>query len=218
MLFFSYKKNGGVEGHLYLLSLMLTQRGHKVYYVPIWLSIQKQHYQQFIDSFQFFEILFSVKEINIVHGHQAFSSLCHEVILHARTMGMRVCFTDHSLFGFVDASSILMNKVLKFTFSDIDLVICVSNTSFVNNYFSNAYIHICFNSHCLFTVNWNSYLNSKENTVLRAALTPQMVSVIPNDVVASQFKPGPSAQDKNFSSGMDLLVAAIPRICKAEPK
>ncbi|CAG8465533.1 5921_t:CDS:2, partial [Racocetra fulgida] len=39
-----------------------------------------------------------------------------------------------------------------------------------------------------------------ENTVLRAALTPQMVSVIPNAVVTSQFKPNPSAQDKNFKS------------------
>ena len=42
-------------------------------------------------------------------------------------------------------------------------------------------------------------LSSKENTVLRAALNPQMVSVIPNAVVASQFKPDPGAQDPNFS-------------------
>lgn len=31
--------------------------------------------------------------------------------MHARTMGYPVVFTDHSLFGFADASSILMNKV-----------------------------------------------------------------------------------------------------------
>ena len=35
--------------------------------------------------------------------------------------------------------------------------------------------------------------------MLRAALNPQMVSVIPNAVVASQFKPDPGAQDPNFS-------------------
>jgi len=46
-----------------------------------------------------------------VHGHQAFSVLCHEALLHARTMGLKTCFTDHSLFGFSDASSIHMNKV-----------------------------------------------------------------------------------------------------------
>lgn len=30
--------------------------------------------------------------------------------MHARTMGYPVVFTDHSLFGFADASSILVNK------------------------------------------------------------------------------------------------------------
>lgn len=41
---------------------------------------------------------------------QAFSTMAHEAIMHARTMGYRVVFTDHSLFGFADASSILVNK------------------------------------------------------------------------------------------------------------
>jgi hypothetical protein len=31
--------------------------------------------------------------------------------------------------------------------------------------------------------------NSKENTVLRAALDPQMVSVIPNAVITDNFRP-----------------------------
>lgn len=37
--------------------------------------------------------------------------MAHEAVMHARTMGYRVVFTDHSLFGFADASSILVNKV-----------------------------------------------------------------------------------------------------------
>lgn len=36
--------------------------------------------------------------------------MAHEAIMHARTMGYRVVFTDHSLFGFADSSSILVNK------------------------------------------------------------------------------------------------------------
>ncbi|KAI9299643.1 hypothetical protein BJ944DRAFT_46230, partial [Cunninghamella echinulata] len=66
---------------------------------------------------------------------------------------------------------------------------------------------------------------SKENTVLRAALSPRNVSVIPNAVVASQFLPDPSAADPNwitivvisrlvYRKGVDLLVAVIPRICE----
>ncbi|CAG8459624.1 6459_t:CDS:10 [Paraglomus brasilianum] len=211
---------GGVESHLYQLSQRLIQRGHKViiithsygnrtgvryltnglkvYYVPIMVVYSEATLPTIYGFFPIFRNIVIREEINIVHGHQAFSSLCHEAILHARTMGMKACFTDHSLFGFADASSILTNKLLKWTLSDIDHVICVSHTS-------------------------------KENTVLRAALNPQMVSVIPNAVVASQFKPDPAAQDQNFITivvasrlvyrkGMDLLVAAIPRICHENPK
>jgi phosphatidylinositol glycan class A protein len=81
--------------------------------------------------FSFFPIFRQImlrERIQIVHGHASLSSLCHEAILHARTMGLRTCFTDHSLYGFADAASILTNKLLKFTLSDVDHVICVSHT------------------------------------------------------------------------------------------
>lgn len=62
---------------------------------------------------------------------QAFSSLAHEAMLHARTIGIKVVYTDHSLFGFADASSIVTNKVLKFSLAGVDHAICVSHTRFV---------------------------------------------------------------------------------------
>jgi hypothetical protein len=43
-------------------------------------------------------------------------------------MGLRTVFTDHSLFGFSDAASIMANKLLKFSLSDVDHVVCVSHT------------------------------------------------------------------------------------------
>lgn len=64
-----------------------------------------------------------------VHGHQAFSVLANECMLHARTMGYPVAFTDHSLFGFADAASICTNKLLKWTLCDVQAVICVSHIS-----------------------------------------------------------------------------------------
>lgn len=85
--------------------------------------------------FSFFPLFRNIvirEQIQIVHGHGSMSSLCHEAILHARTMGLRTVFTDHSLFGFADAGSILANKMLKFTLSDVDHVICVSHTWYVH--------------------------------------------------------------------------------------
>ncbi|ORX63433.1 UDP-Glycosyltransferase/glycogen phosphorylase [Linderina pennispora] len=106
------------------------------------------------------------EQIDIVHGHQAFSAFCQEAILHARSMGLKT--------------------LLKFTLSDIHHAICVSHTS-------------------------------KENTVLRAALDPQQVSVIPNAIIAEQFEPDPDARDPQwitivvlsrlvYRKGIDLLM------------
>ena len=49
-------------------------------------------------------------------------------MLSGSIMDLPTVFTDHSLFGFADVSSILTNKLFEFFSSDIDHVICVSYT------------------------------------------------------------------------------------------
>lgn len=105
--------------------------GLKVYYVPTLEIYSSATLPTIYGFFPVFRNIVIRESIDIVHGHGAFSSLCHEAILHGRTMGLKACFTDHSLFGFADASSILTNKLLKFTLSDIDHAICVSHTRYV---------------------------------------------------------------------------------------
>lgn len=102
--------------------------GLKVYYVATQVIYSEATLPTFYGFFPLFRNIVIRENIQIVHGHGAFSSLCHEAILHSKTMGLKAVFTDHSLFGFADASSILTNKLLKFTLSDIDHVICVSHT------------------------------------------------------------------------------------------
>jgi len=69
------------------------------------------------------------ERITIVHGHSSFSTLAHEAMLHARLLGISTVFTDHSLFGFADASSIVTNLILRCSLCSCDHVICVSHTS-----------------------------------------------------------------------------------------
>lgn len=116
----AYKQRVGVR-HL--------SSGVKVYYIPGWLVVDQVSLPTLYGFFPLLRNIFLREDIQIVHGHQAFSALAHEALLHAKTMGLKACFTDHSLFGFEDTGSILTNKLLKFTLSDIDHVICVSHTS-----------------------------------------------------------------------------------------
>ncbi|KAI0702039.1 transferase [Cerioporus squamosus] len=217
---FFHPNVGGVESHIYMLSANLLRRGHKVivithshppdrvgirwllpslkvYYLPyptIASSATLPNYFAFLPHLRTIVLR---EGIQIIHGHAGLSSLAQEGILHAHLMGVRTVFTDHSLFGFDDAASILTNKLLEAALRNVDAAICVSHTG-------------------------------RENTVLRARLLPDIVHVIPNALVADQFKPAPSPPSGNtitvvvisrlaYRKGVDLLVATAPRICALFP-
>ena len=78
----------------------------------------------------------------------------------AHTRDLRRSFASFSpnnlIAGFADGSGILMNKLLKFTLSDIDHVVCVSNTGKENTVLRARSVHaaplkICSRTHALFT-------------------------------------------------------------------
>lgn len=72
------------------------------------------------------------ERIDVVHAHQALSSMGLESLMHARTleMGIKAVFTDHSLFGLGGGGwgEVTGNKMLKGVLSDVEGVICVSHT------------------------------------------------------------------------------------------
>lgn len=221
---FFYPNVGGVEGHIYALSQHLMKRGHKVivithsyepdrsnvrylssglkvYHVPYRVIARQDTLPNF---FAFFPILRSIlirENIQIIHAHQALSSMGLEALLHGRTMGLRTIFTDHSLFGFADTASILTNKLLQFFLSDIDHMICVSHTAKENTVLR---------------------ANIKD---------PSKVFVIPNAIVSEHFTPRAEIDEKTknkitivllsrlmYRKGIDLLVGAIPRLCEQHPE
>ncbi|KAF8414235.1 hypothetical protein HHK36_002235 [Tetracentron sinense] len=103
--------------------------GLKVYYVPWRPLVMQNSLPTFYGTLPIIRTILIREKISLVHGHQAFSTLCHEALMHARTMGYKVAFTDHSLYGFADVGSIHMNKILQFTLADVNQAICVSHTS-----------------------------------------------------------------------------------------
>ncbi|XP_076396987.1 phosphatidylinositol glycan anchor biosynthesis class A isoform X2 [Megachile rotundata] len=212
---FFYPNMGGVEEHIFNLSQCLLGFGHKVvvlthsygdrigvrymtnglkvYYIPVKVFYNQCVLPTMICSIPLIRYIFIREDIQIVHGHSAFSALAHEGMLIGRLMGLKTIFTDHSLFGFADASAILTNKFLEISLADCNHCICVSHTG-------------------------------KENTVLRAKVLKEKVSVIPNAVDTTLFMPDITKRDNNFITivivsrlvyrkGVDLLARIIPNIC-----
>ena len=107
----------------------------QVYYLP-GLVFGNNYLPSVLGSLPWFRRIFLREKIQIVHCHSTFSTMAHEALLHARTLNLRTVFTDHSLFGFADASAILSNKlVLRYSLSNADRLVCVSHTRFILPFF-----------------------------------------------------------------------------------
>jgi phosphatidylinositol glycan class A protein len=143
---------GGVEAHVFKLAQRLLAAGHyaviltrarpgappgvrhlanglRVYYAPRRPVALGASLPTVLGTFALVRRVALRERIDLVHAHQAFSPMAHEAALAARTMDLRLVFTDHSLFGFADAGSILVNKCLKLSLADAHAVICVSHTA-----------------------------------------------------------------------------------------
>ena len=217
---FFFPNTGGVETHIYKVSQCLLERGHKVvvithaygdrkgvrwmanglkvYYLPVAPFHQSATLPLVFFSLPLFRHILIRERIDLVHAHQAFSTLGHEALLNAGIMGLACCFTDHSLLGFSDASSIHMNKVLKLVLSSVDHVICVSNTSKENTVL-RASLDPRLVSVIPNAIDSSQFLPSPASRPGNSRL---------NVVVVSRL---------TYRKGVDLLVGLLPLVCAEHP-
>ncbi|KAG1779343.1 glycosyltransferase family 4 protein [Suillus placidus] len=228
---FFHPNVGGVENHIFMLSANLIRRGHKVivithshppdrvgvrwllpglkvYYIPFPTIASSATLPNYFTFLPYFRVIIAREHIHLIHAHASLSSLGQEAILHAHHLGVRTVFTDHSLFGFEDAASILTNKLLAAALKNVDAVICVSHTGREN------------------TVLRGQLFEKSEDS--SALVVRPNVYVIPNALVAEQFTPATEPVSSEtiyivvlsrlaYRKGIDLLVATAPRICSAFP-
>ncbi|KAL8489109.1 hypothetical protein ACS0TY_024661 [Phlomoides rotata] len=216
---FFYPNFGGVENHIYSLSQCLMKLGHKVvvmthaygnrsgvrymtgglkvYYVPWKPFLMQNTLPTFYGTLPIIRTILIRERISLVHGHQAFSTLCHEALMHARTMGYKVVFTDHSLYGFADVGSIHMNKVLQFTLADVSQAICVSHTSKENTVLRSG-----LPPERVFVI---------PNAVDTAMFKPAPVRLSSHEIVIVVIS------RLVYRKGADLLVEVIPEVCHLHP-
>ena len=217
---FFYPQPGGVEFHVYHLSQKLADLGHlvviithsygnrngvrwlangiKVYYVPFFSLYRLLISPTVFLAFPILRNIFIREQIEIVHGHGSLSSMCHEAILHGRTMGLKTVFTDHSLFGFATVSLIMGNKILKFTLTDVGHVICVS--------------HTCKE---------NTVLRASIDPLMVSVIPNAVVSkdFRPRESLKPSHPLTIVAISRLFANkGADLLMSIIPAVCLANPE
>ncbi|CAF1120054.1 unnamed protein product [Didymodactylos carnosus] len=216
---FFYPLIGGVENHIYQLAQCLIDLNHKVivvthayndrvgvrymtnglkvYYLPFVPFYNNATLPTVFSTIPLIRCVLLRENVTIVHGHSSFSTLAHETMYHAKTLGIRTVFTDHSLFGFSDISSVITNKVLQISLVDCHHVICVS--------------HTC-----------------KSNTMLRANLSSNDISVVPNAIDSAVFVPDTTKRSNEritiivasrlvYRKGIDLLIGVLPKILKTYP-
>lgn len=165
--------------------------GMKVYHIPLEPFFSQD---SFVSLFYFMSILRQItirEKIDIVHGHQATSVMNLQAHFHAKTLGIRTVFTDHSLFGFADAASIHINKTLKWILTDVDAAICVSHTNK-----ENLSLRAAINPKIIYVI---------PNAVDTTRFTPNPGLRFPlnkiNIVIVSRL---------HFRKGVDLLLDIIP--------
>lgn len=171
--------------------------GLKVYYIPLRPFFNQSTFPTLYGTLPIIRTILIRERINIVHGHQTFSSLCHHALMHARIMGYKVVFTDHSLNGFADLGSIHMNKVLQFTLADVSQAICVSHTSKENTVLRSG-----LSPEKVFVIP-----NAVDTAMFKPALErPKGFEIV--IVVISRLV---------YRKGADLLVEVIPEVCRLHP-
>merc|ERR1712150_139848 len=213
---FFYPNAGGVESHLYQLSQCLLERGHKViiithsygdrtgirymanllkvYYLPIVPFYNKSVLPTIVGSLPLLRHVFRKEGVHIVHGHSAFSSLAHEALFVGSLMGLGTVFTDHSLFGFADASAIVTNTFLKYSLVNIDHCICVSHTGKENTVLRSG----------VPKVNVSVIPNAVDSDIFQPDYDQVRSKKKVIIVIGSRLV---------YRKGIDLVAAILPRLC-----
>ena len=219
---FFYPRIGGVEVHIFQLACALLRLGCRVSVLAhhhkdrqglrIMGNGIKVYFNQLISMHDdtSYPILYGCQkvmreivikdEIDIVHLHQGTSVTSLECLLHARTLGLRTVYTDHSLFGFGDLAEVNINKVLRSVFADLDQSISVSNIAR-----DNLVLRAMFNPNKSNVIpNGVDFTKFKPDPELQKKKNSNEITII-------------SVSRQAYRKGTDLLIEIIPEVCKQFP-
>ncbi|XP_071516887.1 phosphatidylinositol N-acetylglucosaminyltransferase subunit A isoform X2 [Panulirus ornatus] len=217
---FFYPNVGGVEEHIFQLSQCLLHRGHKVIVLThvygdrrgirhmtnglkvYYLPIQTFYNQSVLPTF-----ITSIPLLRYIFLRERVS------IVHGHSAFSTMAHEAMNLARAMGLKSVFTDHSL-FGFADMSAIV-------TNNFLALSLADV---NHCICV----SYVG-KENTVLRANVDQEKVSVIPNALDSHVFKPEPAQRPLNkinvvvmsrlqYRKGVDLQPAIIRHICERYPQ
>ena len=165
----------------------------KVFYLPIVPFYNKSVLPTIICSLPYLRHILLTEKVTLVHGHSAFSSLAHEALMIASLLDIPTVFTDHSLFGFSDASAVVTNTFLKFSLANTTHTICVSHTGK-----ENTVLRTSVPPEMVSVIP-----NAVDSVVFRPGKQEKLPGVV-TVVIGSRLV---------YRKGIDLVVDVVPSIC-----
>ena len=167
----------------------------KVFYLPIIPFYNKSVLPTIICSLPYLRHILTTEKVDLVHGHSAFSSLAHEALMVGTLLNLPTVFTDHSLFGFSDASAIVTNTFLKFSLANTSHTICVSHTGKENTVLRGS----------VMPENVSVIPNAVDSVAFRPPKVAKKNTKVVTVVLGSRLV---------YRKGVDLVVDVVPAICR----
>nr|CAG4650115.1 EOG090X0515 [Sida crystallina] len=213
---FFYPNKGGVESHIFTLSQFLMKLGHQVFvithsygnrrgvrYMTNGLKVYYLPIKTFYDQVTLPTLIAPLAFLRYIFIRESVE------IVHG-----------HSAFSTLAHEAMLIAQLmrLKTVFTDHSLFGFADTSAILTNKLLEISLVGC--NHCICVSH-----TGKENTVLRASMPVDQVSVIPNATDTTFFKPDPSRRQHDkiiivtvnrlvYRKGVDLLAAVIPIVCQ----
>lgn len=169
-----------------------------MYYLGYRTLADESTFPSFLFSLPLIRKILIREQIDIVHSHQSTAILGTECLQHAKIMGYKTVYTDHSLFGFDDMACINLNKMVKFNLSDVDHAISVSHTSREN-------------------LSLRAFLNPEMISVIPNAVDCTRFIPDPSRRYPLNTINIVAISRLAFRKGTDFLIDVIPVICRKHP-
>ncbi|KAF8522661.1 transferase [Gautieria morchelliformis] len=211
---------GGVENHIYMLGVNLLKRGHKVIVITHSRPPDRVGIRWLVPGLKVYYIPFpAIASSATLPNFFTFLPYFRTIVLreHISLIHAHASLSSLAHEGILHAHLMGIRTV----FTDHSLFGFADAAAILTNKLLEAVLRNVDGVICV------SY-TGRENTVLRASLSPSMVHVIPNTLIADQFKPSarPVSTDTitivvisrlAYRKGVDLLVATAPHVCARFP-